>query len=406
MDIGIDITLTDFPYMDKAGMIPFEKMWGSILLENVIDSVACTGAQQMHLRVHAPGPLWPTKIREAYPMNWDFLFKEKGWRPLLSEWDMPGEAVRAAHVKDLKIFAWFDMVEGHGGLPTIWSLRHPEYCIVNREGVRLDGLYGIRDMIGMPALEQLPGMHFYKLREKGIIDSHCNRPDGIHCDAQLSLAFPEVVEYRLSLIRELVRYGFDGLHLAANNCVGFEEPVRKEFMELYGEELCKVPDDDHRWLKLQRKYFNAFLSKLREMIKEETKGKTERFELIIEGQRTGEGNEERCSEQGWENIPYWAGIPGFVDAESIADDALADCLIFWRFGEIDELGDDTRGKIRIGTRYRGIKPKRFVKEEYEKRLRGAERRGVDLFVLNEARVSLFEDRWIYQRRPGALFTLY
>ena len=63
----------------------------------------------------------------------------------------------------------------------------------------------------------------------------------------LSLAYPKVRRYWLSLIWETMEYGVDGVQLNLNRSTPFiiyEKPVVETFEEKYGADPRKLPGDD------------------------------------------------------------------------------------------------------------------------------------------------------------------
>jgi hypothetical protein len=87
----------------------------------------------------------------------------------------------------------------------------------------------------------------------------------------LSLAYPEVRDYWLSLFRETLEYGIDGIQLhlnRANPFVMYEEPVVKAFREQYGEDPRDLPESDPRYLALQAEFTTQFVREVRALLDE------------------------------------------------------------------------------------------------------------------------------------------
>ena len=90
--------------------------------------------------------------------------------------------------------------------------------------------------------------------------------------SNVSLAFPEVVDYWLSLIREALDYGIDGFQLHLNRSfpyVLYEEPTVRSFMERYGEDPRTLPDEHPRWIEHNRAYLTAFIRAVSALVKGE-----------------------------------------------------------------------------------------------------------------------------------------
>lgn len=372
MEQAFDVSFTDYPALAtreyKLGITEKEtwerETWGERGLENVVDTVIAAGVRRIHFRSHAAGPWWPTKIPDAAP---NAIPLKEGLKPTFKEWNAVKAAVQVAHRKGVKLIAWFDLTEGHAGYPTAWALRHPQYTVVRRDGFREDGSQ--RDPI-------------------------------------LSFAYPEVVQYRLALLRELFGFGVDGVYLVVNASVGYEKPVRDSFLKQYGVDPGDLAEDDLRWVKHKSRYFTEFLRQVHRLVREQENKTGQRLELTLEGQDR-EGTP--ASETGWPQIPKYARMPAYVDVETIAREGLVDCISFWRLSEIDSLSDEVRRRVKLGTRYRWFGfpygAEGFTEEQYRTRQTEAQKRGVSLFVVNEVRYPLITARWMYPAKPGPLHEL-
>ena len=308
------------------------------------------------------------------------------------------EAVEIAHDRGTKILGWFDLTEGHAGYPTAWSLRHPEFCVVDRDGHRLDGPGGLTGKDGT-RFDPTRHVGYRDLIREGFMNEECERPDGRTIDPHLSLAYPQVVDYRLALLAELMEFGVDGVYLTVNSCVGYEEPVRRSFQEKYSVDPRELEGKDPRWVRHQRGYFTDFLRKVSRLVRFGGRKGGQRLELVLEGQGTegtGQGDEP-----GWSSIPGWATTPDFIDVESIAREELVDGICFWTFREMDALSSTARERINVLTRYRFMEGE-FSRSGLRTRMAGAQRRGAATFVLNEPRVPLLSFDWIYPGAPGPL----
>ena len=397
-----DVSFPDYPHhFSEDTHIPKEDLWHTKGLDNVLDSIVAAGSQRIHFRVHAAGPWWPTRIKGAEPRNWDGYAGQVGLTPLFSQWNVVKAAVEAAHHKGITIIAWFDLTDGHAGLPAKWALDHPQYCIVDRQGRRLDGPVGIVGHHGVRFEKTKQYTYHQTLIDEGFMDLECLRPDGATIDPQLSLAYPQVVDYRLSLIKELLEFGVDGLYLVTNTPVGYEQPARRRFTEIHGSPPEAIGESDVRWIRHQQEYFTAFIRLVRDLMRDAEKTTGRKLEFTLEGQ--GQGPCAHYQEIGWPRIPPWANMPAFVDVQTIARDQLVDCIAFWRFAEIDNLSDKVRSSVKIATRYRATGL--FNEEQFRKRREEADKRGVSYLVLNEPRNTLAKVRWIYPAKPGPLLSL-
>ncbi len=87
----------------------------------------------------------------------------------------------------------------------------------------------------------------------------------------LSIAFPEVRQYWLSLLRETLAYGTDGVAIYLNRgapFVYYEEPVVRSFQEKYGLDPRTVPTSDSRWQTHCARFMSQFLREIRKLVDE------------------------------------------------------------------------------------------------------------------------------------------
>ena len=123
---------------------------------------------------------------------------------------------------------------GHGrerAWQSDFTIEHPEYLTVDRSGTR---------------------------RQWGV----------------LCLAYPEVREHLIQRFTSLLDgYGFDGLFICLRSQsrpadqadeFGFNEPVRQEYLDRYGRDICTQDFDVQLWRDLQGEHLTRFLAELRE----------------------------------------------------------------------------------------------------------------------------------------------
>lgn len=161
--------------------------------------------------------------------------------------DTLAEAVRYGHEIGLEVHAWLSINEDdHGwGLVSRFSREHPEFRWVKR--------------------------------------------DGTPYRSQLSFAFPEVVEYKLAIIREILdKYPVDGIFLdwirtgdvrdnpqtdadgVADH--GYEEPMVTGFAAKYGVDPRSLPNGDDRWVRFRAEPHTGFVRAARRLISEKRPG--------------------------------------------------------------------------------------------------------------------------------------
>jgi uncharacterized lipoprotein YddW (UPF0748 family) len=107
------------------------------------------------------------------------------------------------------------------------------------------------------------------------------RRDGRAYRSQLSFAFPEVREYKLGLIRELLDYKIDGLFIdwirtgdvrdnpqtdaAGVADSGYEQPNVDAFKQEFGVDPHNVANDDERWVRTRAQPQTLFMRALRKL---------------------------------------------------------------------------------------------------------------------------------------------
>jgi hypothetical protein len=416
-----DISFADWPVeppdavaKDKLRHNAWRKAtWGKQGLELAMDTVLAAGSKRIHFRAHAAGPYWPTKVAGAAcsGITESMLYTQASLdrvEPTLKTWNLVASAVKAAHRKGITILGWFDLTEGHAGLPTKWALDHPQFCMVDRKGIRLDGPVGLVSRKGV-RLERAhaESIDYSELIAEGFMGPNCERPNGTSIDPQLSFAYPEVVEYRLALLRELLSFGVDGIFLVAcGNAVGYEPPVVESFQKQYGIDPRTIGEYDPRWTRHQGWYFTDFVRKLHELIRQEEKATGRKIELVVEGQGGWPGpNQNMQPEPGLPEVLRWAFMPDWMDAGTMAREKLVDGLCFWTFREAgSRLSPEARANVSLLSRYRNAGAS-FTQANVRTRLAEAGKQGFSYLILNENRGPLATQRWMYPGEPGPLYKL-
>ncbi|MCP4643522.1 MAG: family 10 glycosylhydrolase [bacterium] len=165
-----------------------------------------------------------------------------------SEFDTLREAVRYGHEIGLEVHAWLSINEDdHGwGLESRFSKAHKE--------------------------------------------TRWRKRDGTLYRSQQSFAYPEVMEYKLGIVAEILdNYEVDGLFLdwirtgdvrddPQNDADGvadrgYEEPLVKKFTELYGADPHTVPNGDERWVRLRAEPHTEFMRGVRALVDKKRPGK-------------------------------------------------------------------------------------------------------------------------------------
>jgi uncharacterized lipoprotein YddW (UPF0748 family) len=108
--------------------------------------------------------------------------------------------------------------------------------------------------------------------------------DGTVSDTVMSWAFPEVMEYKLATIRELLAYDVKGilLDLVRQHCFKpgtelldeqgvcralYEAPVVEAFRQQTGRDAHAIPNDDEEWLRFRAACNTEYVRRVRELIR-------------------------------------------------------------------------------------------------------------------------------------------
>ena len=86
-----------------------------------------------------------------------------------------------------------------------------------------------------------------------------------------SLAYPGARNYWLSLLRETLAYGVDGVHLHLNRAtpfILFEEPVVRDFIQRHAVDPRGLPEGDPRWVAHCAGYVTQFVREVRALVDE------------------------------------------------------------------------------------------------------------------------------------------
>jgi hypothetical protein len=67
-------------------------------------------------------------------------------------------------------------------------------------------------------------------------------------------------------------------------------------------------------------------------------------------------------------------------------------LTYWRFGELEEIREKLKDRIKLATRYR-VHDEARTEGLFRERLEGAIKRGCDLFIINESTPVHVYNEW-------------
>jgi hypothetical protein len=263
--IEMSAPLTHSDWMLRPGVA-----WGPAGVQHMLDACKASGWKHIYWRVLDAGrSTYKSKLvtpAEHFEYDWFYnpvtdadkqLFRKyypkmtaEEMRTLsekiasldYSEFDSLAEAVRYGHQIGLKIHAWVSINEDdHGwGARSEFSLKHPECRWRRRDG------------------------SFYR--------------------SQLSFAFPQVREYKLAIVREVVEnYAINGVFLDFLRTgdirdnpqtdpegvvnYGYEEPLVKGFRAKYGVDPHGIANGDDRWVRHRAAPVTVFMRSVRRMMK-------------------------------------------------------------------------------------------------------------------------------------------
>ena len=232
--------------------------WGKPGIYHVLNRCRRAGIGRFYYRTIAPGqPQYPSRISRAgcrmreedFPYldasdrAWDWAsFRDLEDMRWISQ-SMDFEAIdhlRIARERTrelgMELGAWHEArTEDHwAGFTSEFVRRHPQYQTENRQGEK------------------------------------------IH--AELSFAYPEVMEYRLALAREVMAYEVDGIyfdfvkggHAAGVRfdldgiwCGGYEAPCAEAFQRRAGRDPKDIPNGDPEWVQFRADYLTEFMRRVR-----------------------------------------------------------------------------------------------------------------------------------------------
>jgi hypothetical protein len=132
----------------------------------------------------------------------------------------------------------------------------------------------------------------------------------------LSFAFPEVREFKLAILREVVEANIDGINLDFQRhpiFFGFEKPMADACKTTYGIEATTVAQDDPRWFPLRFEHMTRFVREVRQLLDDagERKGRHLGLSVRID----------------WQRYRTWG-----CDIEAWLKDGLLDYLVVGQYG--------------------------------------------------------------------------
>lgn len=173
---------------------------------------------------------WRSRVRAWYTGKYVKSPNAYNMVRVLKSFDPPEAACRLGRKHGLKVFAWVTVMDEDAlpGLISDFVLEHPEYTWRSRDQRR-------------------------------------------YLRGALCYAYPEVREYRMREIREVLGYGFDGMYLCTRSHArfgnesrdlddfGYNAPIVEEFRRRHGVDVLREDFDKLAYYDLQGEPFTAFL---------------------------------------------------------------------------------------------------------------------------------------------------
>jgi len=223
-------------YYDHIGF--YKKLYNEKRMEYLLRKCLQIGAKTIFWRVSVCGQVaYRSQVRTVFNGGLEDNHPGNKLATILKKFDPLEIACEIAHNLGLKIYPWVTLFDDYyPGLESEFSLQHPEYLFVSRDG---------------------------KESFKGV----------------LCYAYPQVREHRLLEIKELANYDIDGVYLCTRSHAkhsekfttpdkfGYNQPIVEEYKKRYGMNILKEEFDKELWYELQGKYFTLFLQEVKKELK-------------------------------------------------------------------------------------------------------------------------------------------
>jgi hypothetical protein len=252
-------------------------------------------------------------------------------------------------------------------------------------GLELHGSYRVGGWVSPPP--EYAGDWFYRQHPEWRCVDRDGRPI-----ARMSYAFPGVQHFVISMFREVVERGADGVNLAYVRgvpCVLYEPPLVDGFQQQYGQNPRELAEDDPCWLEYRATWMTEFMRALRRAMDEV-------------GRK--QGRRVQVSAYVLNDVPYCLFYG--LDVATWAQEGLVDFII--PNPSRGQMPLDVAGFVDLarGTAcqvYADILPRQMPTEEYQQRAIENYRAGVDGLAFwdtdTENRLA-FKEQWSMLRRLG------
>ncbi|HEX8523657.1 MAG TPA: family 10 glycosylhydrolase [Tepidisphaeraceae bacterium] len=261
--------LTHSDWMLKPGI-----QWGPQGVKHMLDACKAAGWSEVYWRVLDGGRAdYPSKV--VRPLSdWD---EDNFWAPQSEE--------------DRKIVAQYNMDPGPERKAAMMAIfRKMDYGKFDSLGAAID--YGHQIGLKIQAWVSInEDDHGWGIRSdfsREHPEFRWKRRDGRMFKSQMSFSFPEVRQYKLAILRELLeKYKIDGLFIdwirtgdirdnpqtdpkgVADS--GYEEPNVRAFADRYKQDPHEVANDDERWVRVRAQPQTLFMREARKLVKESGK---------------------------------------------------------------------------------------------------------------------------------------
>jgi len=204
----------------------------------ILERLARVGITRVYWRVTTGWSYYASKINNTGPVfistrEIKAISKRRRWGMYdaidWSQDDTLAAAVEYGNKVGIEVIAWMTLEDSHGpGSSSRLAHEHPEWMTVDRCGRR-----------------------YYRL---------------------CGWAFPQVREWKLNLVREIMAYNPDGLLLDLGRFAyvtdpptfgvstgGYEEPMVEAFKEETGRDPFQIPNNDEDWIRFRARYLTQWV---------------------------------------------------------------------------------------------------------------------------------------------------
>ncbi len=222
-------------YYDHVGF--YKRLYDEKRIEYLLRKCKQIGAKTIFWRVSVCGKVaYPSQVGTVFNGGLPNNHPGNKLAKILDKFDPLKVACEIAHSFDLKIYPWITLFDDYyPGLQSQFSLQHPEYLFVSRDG-----------------------KEYFK---------------GVLC-----YAYPQVRQHTLLQIKELVSYDIDGIYLCTRSHAahsepsttsdkfGYNRPIVEEYEKRYGVNILEEDFDKRLWYELQGEYWTLFLQEVKKEI--------------------------------------------------------------------------------------------------------------------------------------------